>query len=128
MWIQIKDHDEDVQFSDDATYEVHTSGVLIVTSGTDIRLYSPAYWEEVTKRSVTDGVAGRANHLVAEPKTSTHDRVGSRLDGALLVTSHDRAWGQLQVAVARAEFQRQQHNQGSGDVVRTDHGVASLVQ
>ena len=48
MWIQIKDHDEDDQFSDDATYEVHTSGVLMVTSGTDIRLYSPAYWQEVT--------------------------------------------------------------------------------
>jgi hypothetical protein len=48
MWIQIKDHDEDDQFSDDATYEVLASGVLRVTSGNDIRLYSPAYWQEVT--------------------------------------------------------------------------------
>jgi hypothetical protein len=48
MWIQLKDRDEDEQFSDNATYEVHTSGVLMVTSGTDIRLYSPAYWQEVT--------------------------------------------------------------------------------
>ena len=42
MWIQIKDHDEDDQFSDDATYEVHASGLLMVASGNDIRLYSPA--------------------------------------------------------------------------------------
>ncbi|MGB8504332.1 hypothetical protein [Mycobacterium sp.] len=48
MWIQIKDHDEDDQYSDDATYEVLTSGVLMVTSGNDIHLYSPAYWQEVT--------------------------------------------------------------------------------
>ena len=48
MWIQIEGHDEDDQFSDAATYEVHASGVLMVTSGTDIRLYSPAYWQEVT--------------------------------------------------------------------------------
>ena len=47
-WIQIQDHDEDDQLSDDATYEVLTSGVLKVTSGTDIRLYSPGYWQEVT--------------------------------------------------------------------------------
>ena len=48
MWIQIKEHDEDDQYSDDATYEVLTSGVLKVTSGNDIHLYSPAYWQEVT--------------------------------------------------------------------------------
>ena len=48
MWIQIKDHDEDDEFSDDATYEVLSSGVLKVTSGKDIHLYSPAYWQEVT--------------------------------------------------------------------------------
>ena len=47
-WIQIQDHDEDDQFSDDATYEVLASGVLMVTSGNDIRLYSPVYWQEVT--------------------------------------------------------------------------------
>ena len=40
MWIQIQDHDEDVQFSNDVTYEVITSGVRKVVSGTDIRLYS----------------------------------------------------------------------------------------
>ena len=28
--------------------EVLASGVLTVTSGSDIRLYSPAYWQEVT--------------------------------------------------------------------------------
>ena len=39
MWIQIKDHDEDDQYSDDATYEVLTSGVLMVTSGDDIHLF-----------------------------------------------------------------------------------------
>jgi hypothetical protein len=48
MWIQTQDHDEDDQFSDDATYEVLTSGVLKVLSGTDIRLYSPGYWQAVT--------------------------------------------------------------------------------
>jgi hypothetical protein len=48
MWIQIQDHDEDEQFSDDATYEVLTSGVLKVASGTDIRLYSPGYWQAIT--------------------------------------------------------------------------------
>lgn len=48
MWIQIQDHDEDHHFSDDATYEVLTSGVLKVVSGNDIRLYSPGYWQEVT--------------------------------------------------------------------------------
>ena len=35
-------------FSDDVTYEVHASGVLEIASGTDIHLYSPAYWQEVT--------------------------------------------------------------------------------
>ena len=48
MWIQIKDHDEDAQFLDDASYEVTRGGVLMVTSGDDIHLYSPAYWQEVT--------------------------------------------------------------------------------
>ncbi len=48
MWIQIKDHEEDDEYSDGAAYEIHPSGVLIVTSGTDIHLYSPAHWQEVT--------------------------------------------------------------------------------
>jgi hypothetical protein len=29
-------------------YEVLTGGVLKVSSGNDIHLYSPAYWQEVT--------------------------------------------------------------------------------
>ncbi len=48
MWIQVTGHDEDDEFSDDATYQVLTSGVLRVNSGKDIHLYSPAYWQEVT--------------------------------------------------------------------------------
>jgi hypothetical protein len=48
MWIQIEDHDEDDEYSDDAAYEVLMGGVLKVTSGIDIHLYSPAYWQEVT--------------------------------------------------------------------------------
>jgi hypothetical protein len=48
MWIQIKDRDEDDQFSDDATYDVLAGGVLMVSSGNDIHLYSPGYWQEVT--------------------------------------------------------------------------------
>ncbi|CAN5789571.1 hypothetical protein BH09ACT7_BH09ACT7_38760 [soil metagenome] len=48
MWIQVKDQDEDGQFSDDASYEVLDGGVLKVISGNDIRLYSPAHWQEVT--------------------------------------------------------------------------------
>jgi hypothetical protein len=48
MWIQIEDHDEDDEYPDDASYEVLTGGVLKVSSGNDIHLYSPAYWQEVT--------------------------------------------------------------------------------
>ncbi|MGX9789325.1 hypothetical protein [Mycobacterium sp. MMS18-G62] len=48
MWIQLKDHDEDDESSDDATYQVLPGGVLRVNSGKDIHLYSPAYWQEVT--------------------------------------------------------------------------------
>ncbi|KRE29886.1 hypothetical protein ASG82_25500 [Mycobacterium sp. Soil538] len=48
MWIQIQDQDEDDEFSDGACYEVLPSGVLRVTSGSDIHLYSPGYWQEVT--------------------------------------------------------------------------------
>jgi len=47
MWIQIRDHDEDDEYSDAATYEILTGGVLEVTSGNDIHLYSPAHWQEV---------------------------------------------------------------------------------
>jgi len=48
MWVQISGRDEDVEFSDDATYDVLTSGVLKVVSGKDIHFYSPGYWQEVT--------------------------------------------------------------------------------
>jgi hypothetical protein len=48
MWLQLRDRDGGVHFSDGVTYEVHASGVLEIASGTDIHLYSPAYWEEVT--------------------------------------------------------------------------------
>lgn len=48
MWIQLEDHDEDGEFSDDATYQVLPGGVLRVNSGNDIHLYSPQYWQEVT--------------------------------------------------------------------------------
>jgi hypothetical protein len=42
MWLQLRDRDDGVHFSDDVTYEVHASGVLEIASGTDIHLYSPA--------------------------------------------------------------------------------------
>jgi hypothetical protein len=47
MWIQIEGHDEDAEYPDDATYEVLTGGVLKVSSGNDVHLYSPAYWQQV---------------------------------------------------------------------------------
>ncbi|MFZ1179436.1 MAG: hypothetical protein WAO15_24910 [Mycobacterium sp.] len=47
MWIQVQGHDEDDEYSDAATYEVLTGGVLKVTSGNDIHLYSPAHWQQV---------------------------------------------------------------------------------
>jgi hypothetical protein len=47
MWIQINDQDEDDEYSDAAAYEILTGGVLKVTSGDDIHLYSPAYWQRV---------------------------------------------------------------------------------
>ncbi len=47
LFIQLKDRDEDVEFRDGATYQVYDSGVLRVNSGSDIHLYSPAYWQEV---------------------------------------------------------------------------------
>ncbi len=47
MWIQVQGHDEDDEYSDAATYEILTGGVLKVTSGDDIHLYSPAHWQEV---------------------------------------------------------------------------------
>jgi hypothetical protein len=39
MWVQLRDCDDDVHFSDDVTYEVHASGVLEIASRTDIHLY-----------------------------------------------------------------------------------------
>ncbi len=48
MWIQIAGQDDDDAYPDGATYEVLTGGVLKVSSGNDIHLYSPAHWQEVT--------------------------------------------------------------------------------
>lgn len=47
MWIQINGRDEDVEFPDGVSYEVLAGGVLKISSGNDIRLYSPAHWQEV---------------------------------------------------------------------------------
>ena len=47
MWIQIKGRDEDDEYSEAANYEILTGGVLKVTIGNDIHLYSPAHWQEV---------------------------------------------------------------------------------
>ncbi len=47
MWIQVQGHGDDDEYSDGAIYEILTGGVLKVTSGTDIHLYSPAHWQEV---------------------------------------------------------------------------------
>jgi hypothetical protein len=47
MWIQLEGHDEDDEYPDDATYEILAGGVLKVSSGNDICLYSPAHWQEV---------------------------------------------------------------------------------
>jgi hypothetical protein len=46
MWIQVQGHDDDDEYSDAATYEILAGGVLKVTSGNDIHLYSPAHWQE----------------------------------------------------------------------------------
>ncbi|MEE6179752.1 hypothetical protein [Mycobacterium sp. 050134] len=48
IWIQIRDQDDDDEYPDGATYEIAPGGVLKVTSGTDIHLYSPARWLEAT--------------------------------------------------------------------------------
>lgn len=48
LWIQIRDHDDDVHFQDGSSYEVLPSGVLRIFSGSDVHLYSPAYWQQVT--------------------------------------------------------------------------------
>lgn len=47
MWTQIKGHDEDDEYSDDATCEILTGGVLKVMSSNDIHLYTPTRWQEV---------------------------------------------------------------------------------
>jgi hypothetical protein len=48
MWIQIAGQNEDDAYPDGAIYELLTGGVLKVSSGNDIHLYSPAHWQEVT--------------------------------------------------------------------------------
>ena len=35
MWVQLRDCDDDVHFSDDVTYEVQASGVLEIASRTE---------------------------------------------------------------------------------------------
>ncbi len=47
MWIQVQGRDEDDEYADAATYEVLTGGVLKISSGDDIHLYSPGHWQEV---------------------------------------------------------------------------------
>ena len=47
MWIQIRGRDEDEEYPDAATYEVLAGGVLKITSGNAIHLYSPGHWKEV---------------------------------------------------------------------------------
>lgn len=48
MWVQIQGHDEDDEYPDSAGYEILAGGVLRISSGNDIRLYSPTHWQEVT--------------------------------------------------------------------------------
>ncbi|MDR3655524.1 MAG: hypothetical protein P4L48_07595 [Mycobacterium sp.] len=47
MWVQIHGHDEDDEYPETATYEILAGGVLKVTSGSDVHLYSPAHWQEL---------------------------------------------------------------------------------
>ncbi len=47
MWVQIQGHDDDDEYPDDATYEILSGGVLKVTSGCEIHIYSPAHWQEI---------------------------------------------------------------------------------
>jgi hypothetical protein len=47
MWVQIRGHDDDDEYPATATYEILAGGVLKVISGSEIRLYSPAHWQEV---------------------------------------------------------------------------------
>ncbi|WP_407685014.1 hypothetical protein [Mycobacterium sp. HUMS_1102779] len=46
LWVQIKGRDEDAEFPD-VDYEILNGGVLMISSGNDIRLYSPHHWQEV---------------------------------------------------------------------------------
>lgn len=66
LWVQLRDHDDDVEFPDTATYDIHVGGVLAVTSATDVHLFSPGYWEHVTIG---------ARHAVAD---ADHDAADAR--------------------------------------------------
>ena len=47
MWVQIRGHDDDDEYPETAAYEILAGGVLKVTSGNDVHLYSPGHWQEV---------------------------------------------------------------------------------
>jgi hypothetical protein len=64
MWIKIDGQDEDDEYPDGANYEVLAGGVLKVSSGNDIHLYSPAYWQEVT---IDARPAGEQHERAQEP-------------------------------------------------------------
>ncbi len=66
MWIEIQGRDEDDEYSDAATYEILAGGVLKVTSGDDIHLYSPAHWQEVTIDTRPAGQRAKQAQLLDE--------------------------------------------------------------
>jgi len=47
FWVQIRGRDEDEEFPDAASYEILEGGVLKVSSGDNVHLYSPAHWQEL---------------------------------------------------------------------------------
>ena len=70
MRIQVQGHDEDDEYPDSASYEILTGGVLKVSSGNDIHLYSPAHWQEVMidtrpadEREKTSPTTGRRSQM-----------------------------------------------------------------
>lgn len=64
MWVQICGREQDDEYPDTASYEILAGGVLRVTSGNDVRLYSPARWEEVmVDTRATDDRAMQAEPL-----------------------------------------------------------------
>lgn len=47
MWIQIQGQDDDDEFPDDAEYDILEGGVLKVSSGNTVHLFSPSHWQHV---------------------------------------------------------------------------------